>query len=426
MAKKPKINLSTLNAIGNARTADISEKSRTADAVLDAVKRLENSVNDSVLEPRSAKRILYTKIYSSPLNDYPIENLEETEDLLLLHGLLEPLSVNYDVDQDLYELESGDRRFHALKNLFERFENEFCTETDTLKQLYQKNLHGLYVNGIYCMVENGDRDRDSVRTRIIVHNETARPFDAMRTASKINELSEIYTRQNASKPKSERINVNEKIAELLKGRYTVRQIIRYKNFDSLIEELKNVIINHEMSIAEISKYHSLSEEEQSVLAKYIEEYHIKGTKLELPSIEEIKESVENTISDEVTSCHLTESKEAEEQDEFIPSSPLADNQETQKIAVQNNPPLPEQQKNDLDSLKINAVKKLQETKSKKDTKINDAVDAITKKSKQLEKAVLSYITEEDSTILQLDVDNILSGIDSAIELLNSIKSTLKG
>lgn len=62
------------------------------------------------------------------------------------------------------------------------------------------------------MVEKGDTDRDSVRARIIVHNESVRPFDALRTAEKINELAEIYTRQNKTYRKN---NVSTSINELL-------------------------------------------------------------------------------------------------------------------------------------------------------------------------------------------------------------------
>lgn len=397
---KMKLNLDGLNG-------DNSLKNSVIDT-LNNIEKKEISA-PSVEEPRSFKKISHKKIVSSKLNDYPIENIPEAEDLLLKYGLLEPFGVNYDEDSDTYELESGDRRFHALKNLFDKFENS--VEDSPEKELYMTNIHCLYIDGIPCMVENGSRARDDVRARIIVHNESTRPFDAMRTAGKINELAQIYTRQNNMLPKNQRINVNEKIAEELKGRYTVRQIIRYKNFDKLIDELKNVIIQHDMSISEISTYHTLSEEEQSVLAQYINTYHETGKKLELPTIEEIKEIVTSIIP-----------KDTKE------DGNIHDEYSNEEVSTQDTPDCQHststEDNNYLEELKATAAKKIKESKNKKDNKINDTIISIQKKSIQLEKAIYSYIEEED-TELQIDIEQLSKDIESAIGTLTYIKSTLE-
>lgn len=408
MPKKPKLSLN-LN--------DINNGAGLQNTIVDTVKILEEHTMPSSVEPRSYKRISYKKIKSSPLNDYPIEELEEMENLLLKYGLLEPFSVHYDEDKDLYMLESGDRRFHALNNLFQRFENTDETASSIDIDLYQNNLHSLYVDGIYCMVENGPHDDDSVKARIIVHNETNRPFDILRTASKINELSEIYFRQNEKLPNGQKINVNEKIAAELKGRYTVRQIIRYKNFDKLIDELKNIVIEHNMSISEISTYHTLTEQEQEVLAEYISQYHIPGTKMELPSREELREIVSSALTENTKEYTPPVESAGEEKvpDTDLSVAPINGHQPDQQSEPE---PIP-----DVDTLKANAVKKIQEVKSKKDSKINDAAQSIDKKAQQLEKAVFSYIADE--TEIDLDLENLVRELTSAIQTLTSIKSFLE-
>lgn len=358
--------------------------------------------------PRTFKRISYQKIKSSELNDYPIDNIEEMEQLLLQYGLLNPLNVNYIEDNDIYELESGDRRLHALQNLFHAYENIDGVEDTVEYKLYCKNIHPLYVNGIDCMVEKGDTDRDSVRARIIVHNESVRPFDALRTAEKINELAEIYTRQNKNLPKEQRFNVNQRIADDLKGKYTVRQIIRYKNFDSLIDELKEVVINHGMSISEISTYHTLTVDEQALLAHYIKQYHIPGEKLTLPSIDEIRDMVDWT----------TESNNSSEESS---SDIQPDNDNTGSIKEETTSDFPAENE-DFEELKKKAAKKLKENKDKKNDKIQSTALAIQKKTKQLERDFYNYLT--DSEQIELDLSTFVKELETSIETLSNLKESV--
>ena len=330
------------------------------------------------------------------------------EQLLLQYGLLNPLNVNYIEDNDIYELESGDRRLHALQNLFHAYENIDGVEDTVEYKLYCKNIHPLYVNGIDCMVEKGDTDRDSVRARIIVHNESVRPFDALRTAEKINELAEIYTRQNKNLPKEQRFNVNQRIADDLKGKYTVRQIIRYKNFDSLIDELKEVVINHGMSISEISTYHTLTVDEQALLAHYIKQYHIPGEKLTLPSIDEIRDMVDWT----------TESNNSSEESS---SDIQPDNDNTGSIKEETTSDFPAENE-DFEELKKKAAKKLKENKDKKNDKIQSTAFAIQKKTKQLERDFYNYLT--DSEQIELDLSTFIKELETSIETLSNLKESV--
>ena len=403
MSTKPRMNL---NMLGNELKDSAKQSLQGLGSLNLSQEGNRTSVPDTA--PRTFKRISYQKIKSSELNDYPIDNIEEMEQLLLQYGLLNPLNVNYVEDNDIYELESGDRRLHALQNLFQRYENIDGVEDTVEYKLYRKNIHPLYVNGIDCMVEKGDTDRDSVRARIIVHNEYVRPFDALRTAEKINELAEIYTRQNKNLPKEQRFNINQRIADDLKGKYTVRQIIRYKNFDSLIDELKEVVIKHGMSISEISTYHTLTVDEQALLAHYIKQYHIPGEKLTLPSIDEIRDMVDWT----------TESNNSSEESS---SDIQPDNDNTGSIKEEITSDFPAENE-DFEELKKKAAKKLKENKDKKNDKIQSTALAIQKKTKQLERDFYDYLT--DSEQIELDLSTFIKELETSIETLSNLKESV--
>lgn len=412
MEKKPRLKLDM-----NKLTSGLS--------IQDTMKGIEDSAPQKTADDlRIFKKIHYKKLKSSPLNDYPMENLEEMEHLLLSYGLLEPLSVNYIEDEDMYEIESGDRRFHSLLHLFECYETENAADS-RMKELYDKNVHTLYENGIYCIVENGPMDTDSKRSRIIIHNETSRPFDPIRTSSRLAELSEIYSRQNQELPASERVNVNQRISQELNGRYGIRQIIRYKNFDSLTDELKKAAVKYNMSISQISTYHNLTEEEQSVLAQYIEEYAPLGKLKELPAPEDIKSITAET--------HKEIESEMANKDISLPSDALAPIENCQP-PCENTEACPDtccpssaDNSDSLQDLKIRAAKKIIENKDKKETKIKNTINGLQKKSEQFEKAVLSYITdlpESEPDTSQLDKGQVIDSIELIVEKLNSIKETL--
>lgn len=370
-------------------------------------------------EPRSFKKVPFKKLVSSPINGYPInaEEVAEMENLLLVYGLMEPFNVSYDEDTDTYEIESGNKRYHALQNLYTKYENNAETEN---RDLYDKNVKPLYAKGIYCMVENGPKDDDSKRERIIIHNETDRPFDPIRTSSKLAELAEIYSRKNASLPTGKKINVNEKIAQELKGKYGVRQIIRLKNFDSLIDELKQVAVKYNMNIATVSTYHTLTEEEQSVLVQYIEDCYSSGQVAELPSADTIKSIVASEHAAEQeresgSSVSEMSTNECYDNDISRPIEEAPTGSNESKIISKSD--------DSLSDLKNRAAKKILEGKDKKETKIKDTMGALQKKSTQLEKIIMTYITEEEEP--HLNLEELLVGLDEIAAKIDSIKQTLQ-
>ena len=363
----------------------------------DTVKNLTESEKASEIDRqklRTYKEISFQKLKSSPLNDYPIIAVEEMENLILAYGLLEPLNVIYVEEEDTYEIESGDRRFHALQNLYQKYERENL-EID--RELYESNVHLLFIKGIPCMVENSSSSEDDRRARIIIHNESNRPFDPIRTSARLAELATIYTKQNSDlPPNSKKINVNERIAQELNGRYSVRQIIRYKNFDALTDNLKDVAVKYELNLSAISNYHSLNDFEQSVLAKYIDECYSAGKRIDLPTIAEIKDIVNDTMS------------LSEEQESSSDTMSLDKEQESSSDT-------------DLNLLKDRAAKKILEHKDKKENKVKDTLADLLKKTSILEKAVVILKGTEAS---DSDLDDIISDIDEITGRLDAIKTSI--
>ena len=81
-------------------------------------------------------------------------------------------------------------------------------------------------------LKKGDTDRDSVRARIIVHNESVRPLMPCAPPKRLMNLPKFILDKIKTYRKNNVSTSNQRIADDLKGKYTVRQIIRYKNFDS--------------------------------------------------------------------------------------------------------------------------------------------------------------------------------------------------
>lgn len=376
----------------------------------DTVKNLTESEKASEIDRqklRTYKEISFHKLKSSPLNDYPIIAVEEMENLILAYGLLEPLNVIYVEEEDKFEIESGDRRFHALQNLYQKYERENL-EID--RELYESNVHLLFVKGIPCMVESSFSSEDDRRARIIIHNESNRPFDPIRTSARLAELATIYTKQNSDlPPNSKKININERIAQELNGRYSVRQIIRYKNFDALTDNLKDVAVKYELNLSAISNYHSLNDFEQSVLAKYIDECYSAGKRIDLPTIAEIKDIVNDTMSlskeQENSSDTMSLDKEQESSSDTMS---LDKEQESNSDA-------------DLNLLKNRAAKKILEHKDKKENKVKDTLADLLKKTSILEKAIVILKGTEAS---DSDLDDIISDIDEITGRLDAIKTSI--
>ena len=81
MSTKPRMNL---NMLGNELKDSVKQSLQGLGSLNPSQEGNRTSVPDT--SPRTFKRISYKKIKSSELNDYPIDNIEEMEQLLLQYG----------------------------------------------------------------------------------------------------------------------------------------------------------------------------------------------------------------------------------------------------------------------------------------------------------------------------------------------------
>jgi hypothetical protein len=163
-----------------------------------------------------------------------------------------------------------------------------------------------------------------------------------------------------------------------------------------------------MSISEISTYHTLTVDEQALLAHYIKQYHIPGEKLTLPSIDEIRDMVDWT----------TESNNSSEESS---SDIQPDNDNAGSIKEETTSDFPAENE-DFEELKKKAAKKLKENKDKKNDKIQSTALIIQKKTKQLERDFYNYLT--DSEQIELDLSTFIKELETSIETLSNLKESV--
>lgn len=227
------------------------------------------------------------KIRRNEKNEYPIIELDKLQNSILTFGLIEPLSVHFISEEDMYELESGERRFTAIQNLINKYTSDDIDKTSAEYQLYRKNVEQFFLNGLPCKIENEAHPLYS-EARLIIANNEKRSDDPVFQSKMTSRLAELYTLINAELPENERFSINEKIAEDLN--LGTRQVIRNKQFGSLNPDLQNALIK-DKGINEGSRYHILSQEAQKQLAKDIQQTGV------VPDLETAKDLYENPASD---------------------------------------------------------------------------------------------------------------------------------
>ena len=219
------------------------------------------------------------KIRPNPKNKYEMKNIDSLADSILHYGLMQPLVVIYITEDDTYMLETGHRRAAALNKLIQTY-SSWDGEADDPDYLSYCRFVKIFEKGFPCSVSahiddgvNYDSDDlsslspDVIRSEIRLHltNSEVRDIDRARTVQR---LSVLYQALNEGKPKSEKINVNEQIANDLQ--ITARQVINYKNVSKLIPELQNAFDQKKITLKESSKISQLDPDDQQQILDLID------------------------------------------------------------------------------------------------------------------------------------------------------------
>lgn len=206
----------------------------------------KNTKKVSTLEAKENFKIEYIDIgdiVRNKNNFYEITDIDELAEDIQLNGLNHNLVVR-PIEDGLYELISGERRYTALKDLVDKGENKF--------------------KKVPCKVsELNDLDSEIV---LIQANAQSRELSEVDKLKQVERLTELY---KLKKSKGEKVGqIRKKISQ--DTGLSPAQIGRYSTISKgLIKELKEVLEKGDLSIANASEFAVLSEENQRMILDII-------------------------------------------------------------------------------------------------------------------------------------------------------------
>ncbi|EDS79302.1 ParB/RepB/Spo0J family partition protein [Clostridium perfringens] len=301
------------------------------------------------------------RIRRNEKNFYEIVDIETLAEDIKLNGLNHNLVVRK-LDNDMYELISGERRYTALNKLVNKGNKEF--------------------NLVPCkVIESNDIDSEII---LIQANAQSRELTEVEKLTQVERLQELYKIKKKNGEK-----VPGKIRDIIANdlNLSATQVGRYERINNkLIPELKAVIEQGNLTIANASEFSSLSEENQRVILSIIDDktnmskQEAIDLKNKLKKIEEEKELELKKAYEEKE----LELKRLEEEKKNQVSKLKSENENLKKKLDSNN--IEEERKEIEGQIKIEFEEKLknekvileEELKSKYYKKIED----ITKEAKE--------------------------------------------
>lgn len=399
----------------------ISEESKSAVQTL--VEKIDAPINTAF----NFKYIKRDKIIFHDKNDYPMEEIEKLADSILNFGLIHNLEVFYDLENDQYILDSGERRTRAIDYLVDKYKDY----SDKDNESYQKYLRFVapFENGYPCNVKAkysdtdlSERDSDlleqiDAEIRLIIANEETRSKDTQRTKQHVDRLNELYTKRNQTLKKGEKINVNNEIAKQLN--ISDKQVKNYKDIDKLIPELRKKFEENEVSLKDGANYAKLTEDEQRQILAMID----SGEKRqEVNRLMDQMKTMRTDISQK--EIHISElEKELETQRNLISTMNESQNELKRQLSAEQEKESPNGDKiNELETALAesqNTIKKQKESLKSTIKEKDDMIADLQKKLKTQEHLVGAE-TNNNTEMLRSQL-----AIESGIENLNTIFAELK-
>ncbi|MCO6003228.1 ParB N-terminal domain-containing protein [Clostridium perfringens] len=327
------------------------------------------------------------RIKRNEKNFYEIVDIESLAEDIKLNGLNHNLVVRK-LDNDMYELISGERRYTALNKLINEGNKEF--------------------NLVPCkVIESNDIDSEII---LIQANAQSRELTEVEKLTQVERLKELY---KIKKKNGEKVpgKIRDIIANDLKLSPT--QVGRYERINNkLIPELKAVIEQGNLTIANASEFSSLSEENQRVILSIIDD-KTNMSKQEAVDLKNKLKKIEEEKELELKKAY--EEKELElkrlEEEKKNQVSKLKSENENLKKKLDNN--IEEERKEVEGQIKIEFEEKLknekvileEELKSKYDKKIEDITNEVKENNleKQRLKDELSKLKEKSNN--EVDIKN---------------------
>ncbi|BDU86865.1 ParB/RepB/Spo0J family partition protein [Clostridium perfringens] len=328
------------------------------------------------------------RIRRNKKNFYEIVDIEALAEDIKLNGLNHNLVVRK-LDNDMYELISGERRYTALNKLINEGNKEF--------------------NLVPCkVIESNDIDSEII---LIQANAQSRELTEVEKLTQVERLQELYKIKKKNGEK-----VPGKIRDIIANdlNLSATQVGRYERINNkLIPELKAVIEQGNLTIANASEFSSLSEENQRVILSIIDDktnmskQEAVDLKNKLKKIEEEKELELKKAYEEKE----LELKRLEEEKKNQVLKLKSENENLKKKLDSNN--IEEERKEIEGQIKIKFEEKLrnekvileEELKSKYDKKIEDITNEVKENNleKQRLKDELSKLKEKSNN--EVDIKN---------------------
>ena len=253
----------------------MSKKFSISQGMLNSVSQNVKKANE--IEAKNNFNVQYIDIKDierNKKNFYEIVNVDELAEDIKMNGLNHNLVVRK-LDNGKYELISGERRYTALTQLVEQGNEIFAL--------------------VPCkVIEANDIDSEII---LIQANAQTRELTEIEKLEQVERLTELY---KTKKKNGEKVpgKIREIIANDLKLSPT--QVGRYERINkNLIPELKEILENGNLTIANASEFSSLSEDNQKVILEIINnkveiskeeatELKVKLKKLEQEKADELK------------------------------------------------------------------------------------------------------------------------------------------
>ena len=326
------------------------------------------------------------RIRRNEKNFYEIVDIEALAEDIKLNGLNHNLVVRK-LDIDMYELISGERRYTALSKLVNEGNKEF--------------------NLVPCkVIESNDIDSEII---LIQANAQSRELTEVEKLTQVERLQELYKIKKKNGEK-----VPGKIRDIIANdlNLSATQVGRYERINNkLIPELKAVIEQGNLTIANASEFSSLSEENQRVILNLIDDkanmskQEAIDLKNKLKKIEEEKELELKKAYEEKE----LELKRLEEEKKNQVSKLKSENENLKKKLDSNNI---EEERKEIEGqiefeekLKNEKVILEEELKSKYDKKVEDITNEVKENNleKQRLKDELSKLKEKSNN--EVDIKN---------------------
>ena len=223
----------------------MSKKFSISQGMLNSVSQNVKKANE--IEAKNNFNVQYIDIKDierNKKNFYEIVNVDELAEDIKMNGLNHNLVVRK-LDNGKYELISGERRYTALTQLVEQGNEIFAL--------------------VPCkVIEANDIDSEII---LIQANAQTRELTEIEKLEQVKRLTELY---KTKKKNGEKVpgKIREIIANDLKLSPT--QVGRYERINkNLIPELKEILENGNLTIANASEFSSLSEDNQKVILEII-------------------------------------------------------------------------------------------------------------------------------------------------------------